>query len=685
MSSDAARAVSRRAYFPHVDGLRCVAVLAVLLFHFGVPGLDGGYVGVDVFFVISGYLITRIIADEVTATGRFGFRDFYARRIRRIVPALLATLAATTLVAVASLPPAELVAYGRSLLASAVSLSNLLFWSESGYFDADSSTKPLLHTWSLSVEEQFYLVWPAFLYLCGRRFGARGLLWGIVFAGAASFLANHAVVAAGRVGYGSDLFFLPQFRVFEFAIGALGCFLGRHLPAARWAREALALAGLGMIAWAVLRLEEGVVFPYTNALAPCVGTLLAILAGGSSRCGALLLGSGPVVWVGRISYSLYLVHWPVVVFVEQYLPAAPWGARFALMALLSLAGAVALHYGVEARFRNPGTGRAKARAVAATLAGSAVLGLAGLAVAASNGMPWRYHHFTPGALAVAVATPAVAATGSGAGGRAGFHPLDAAAIEAGKARRFEDLAAACRIADLADATRCHMDRPSQVLLFGNSHEPDAFNAFNRIYGRDPRVNLINFGTVNDCRIELAADGFSSPTQELDCARRFAVLGSGEFLRRLDVVVYNTHQGFDPVARDLWAVLERIQRANPGIRIVAIGSYLQTTAECASLYNRHGSYDACRQPGFVNYHNPRERVDTTVPQVATLDYLYISKYRLLCGGERLEGCAVSANGEPAFYDQHHLSKGFAQFLGDRIARVHGADLGRIGLPVPDGTQ
>lgn len=669
-------------YLPHVDGLRCLAVLAVLLFHFGVPGLGGGYVGVDVFFVISGYLITGIIVREVTATGRFDFGKFYARRIRRIFPALLATLAATTFLAIASLTPADLAAFGRSLLASAVSLSNFQFWSESGYFDAASKTKPLLHTWSLSVEEQFYLLWPAFLYLCGRLGGRKGLLWGIAVAGLLSFMANHRAVSAGEIGYQSDLFFLPHFRVFEFAIGGLGSFLATRSGLPSWAREAAMLAGLGLIAWSIVHLREGAVFPYANAIAPCLGTLLVILAV-DSRVGDVLLANRWAVWGGRISYSLYLVHWPIVVFVEQYLPTVSWWGKFTLMAALSLLAAVALHYRIEARFRHGGAaanikGR---RVMPAVLLSALVLGGSGVAIASSGGMSWRYRYFTPGSVPQAASAEP---TDRGAS-EPPFSPLDAAMIDAGKARRFHDLAKACRIDMLFNAASCHMQRPSQVLLFGNSHEPDAFNAFNRIYGNDTRVNLISFGTVNDCAIAVDAGGVSSSTEASGCAARFRILNGKDFLDRIDVIVYNAHQGFDPVARDIWAALEAIQTRNPRIRIVAIGSYLQTAMECAALYNKYRSSAACKRSEFVNYHYPDERVISPVPQVKTLDYLYISKYRLLCGGDNLAGCETFANGELAFYDQHHLSRGFAQHLGQRIARVHRADLARIGLPVPEGVE
>ncbi|TCO74894.1 acyltransferase family protein [Chromatocurvus halotolerans] len=147
-------------YRPDIDGLRAIAVLAVVIFHLGVPGFQGGYVGVDVFFVISGYLITSIILAQ-HAEGRFYFTQFYARRVRRLFPPLIATVLATTLGCAVILEPYDMIAYGRSAVATLFSVSNILFFSEAGYWDSASELKPLLHTWSLGVEEQFYLLWPA--------------------------------------------------------------------------------------------------------------------------------------------------------------------------------------------------------------------------------------------------------------------------------------------------------------------------------------------------------------------------------------------------------------------------------------------------------------------------------------------------------------------------------------------
>lgn len=686
MESTTAR---KRSYMPHVDGLRCLAVMSVLLFHFGVPGLGGGYIGVDVFFVISGFLITNIIVDEVLSTSGFSFRNFYSRRIRRIVPALLATLAATTLLALLSLTPADLVAYGRSLAASAASVSNLLFWSESGYFDAASQTKPLLHTWSLSVEEQFYLFWPALIYLCFRWFGRKGLLGGIIVAGLLSYLANHLVASHQHVGYKASLFFLPQYRVFEFAIGATGCFLQGKLPSSRRLHDLMMAAGLALVVHSIATLREGIVFPYANAIAPCVGTLLIILARESTVVGVLFTNRVSV-WIGKISYSLYLTHWPVVVFIAQYLPTADWGIRFAFMALLSLASAVILHYYVEVRFRHAGPSTETRRIVGKAVTAAATLCVLGAVILTSDGMTWRYRLFTPGTLpgsTTLLAISSAAAQGTPAAQAADesvvrpFTPLSSTEIDAGKGRRFTYLPAACHIESLQDRNQCFMDRPVQVLIFGNSHEPDAYNAFHHIFGKDERVNLISFGTVNNCDMKLTATSVSSNTPELACDQRFKVLNDPAFVRQLDIVVYNTHMGFDEVARNLWETMALLLKKNPSLRLVAIGSYLQTSAECSSLYNKHRTYDACKSEEFVNYWAPDERARSPIPEVKTLDYLYISKYELFCTDNRMDTCATFANGEPAFYDQHHLSLGFAEYMGDRIVELHRRDLADLGFPVP----
>jgi peptidoglycan/LPS O-acetylase OafA/YrhL len=279
----------------------------VLAFHIGLTGFRGGFVGVDVFFVISGYLISSIIFAEINSS-RFTITGFYERRIRRIFPALVATLAATSVFAVIYLLPGELIDYAKSMLAATGSASNLYFWWHSGYFSSPTS-KPLLHTWSLAVEEQFYITFPLFLLLV-RRFFPQALRTAVVILFFVSLVTSCLVVSRNP----DTAFYMPYTRAWELLLGtllSLGVF--PRLRSA-WLRNLATLGGIGMIMWSVLLYSQETLFPGLSALVPCVGTALIVWAG---EAGTSLVGSAlswrPVVFVGLISYSLYLWHWPVIV------------------------------------------------------------------------------------------------------------------------------------------------------------------------------------------------------------------------------------------------------------------------------------------------------------------------------------------------------------------------------------
>lgn len=678
-------------YLPHVDGLRAVAVLSVLLYHYQIAGFSGGYVGVDIFFVISGYLITKIIESEIRDTGTFRYRYFYKRRIRRLFPALIFTLAASSLCAFLLFVPEDFVRYGKSLAAAAVSLANFNFWAESGYFDASSHTKPLLHMWSLSVEEQFYLFWPALMVLIWklRSLGAR--VAAIVVLGLASLLLNHLFVHSGRTDFGSTIFFLTPFRAYEFALGALGAMVVDRATRNRFMHEAMTLIGLALIAVSITTLTKDSVFPHLNGVAPCVGTLLVIL-GKESPWAGLLLRNRLMVWIGLISYSLYLAHWPILVFAKYLLfdTASPLGVGLMLVAALATA-AFMFRY-VEAPFRYHPLGGGTNAFYLGNIAILLVAMALGVAMFRSNGWIWRYNVLGPGLLG-ALVKPAPVKTGAAqdvppASGTdsarvtgAGFKPMTASEIDSGKGRRFELLLSACNVLELNNPTRCFLDRPVQILVFGNSHEPDAFNMFHRLYGASPQVNLINFGTVNECDYRVVDGNIAAQTKTLDCDARFAVLNDRKFTNRLTALVYNTHLGFDPVAAGLWDILEVLASRNRKMRLIAIGTFIETTIDCSSIYNRTGSFDACKSEQFVKYFNPRERENSPVRQVKSMDYLYISKDELLCKSDKPTSCAVFGGGEPAFYDTHHLSLGFARHVGDLIAQRYSDQLQALGLPRP----
>lgn len=295
-------------YRPEIDGLRALALLAVLFYHAELKPCSGGFVGVDVFFVISGFLITGMIYESVK-DDRFSFARFYERRARRLLPAALATLFLTSVAATGVFAADHLKAFGASLLHAAISASNFYFWRQSDYFDTSATLKPLLHTWSLGVEEQFYLVWPALVVLLARRTG-RAFWWIILGIGCLSFGATLIVMREDAPA----AFFLTPLRAWEFCVGAL-VVSGRRVRYPGAAKEAMTLSGLGLIVWAVVTYGQETPFPGTAALLPTLGAALTIL-GGDARAMGVLLRNPVSRLIGRVSYSAYLVHWPLIVFYE---------------------------------------------------------------------------------------------------------------------------------------------------------------------------------------------------------------------------------------------------------------------------------------------------------------------------------------------------------------------------------
>ncbi|WP_333903116.1 acyltransferase family protein [Achromobacter insolitus] len=311
-------------YRPDIDGLRALAVLPVVLFHADISPFRGGFVGVDVFFVISGYLITLLLLQDFAAQ-RFSLRHFYVRRVRRIFPALLAVVAFTLLASVFLLLPGELTEVGRATQRVAYFFSNHLFWhTQNDYWQQNSlSNQPLLHTWSLAVEEQFYVVVPWLLALCfwlGRHSNKQGhgrevLLWTLLIA---SLGLSQWLLARDAAG----AFYLLPTRAWELLLGSLlasSTQRSKGIPRSRTLAELAGTIGLGLILWSVFAYTDKTNFPGLNALAPCLGALLIIHAGAWSGGSWVnrLLSLRAIVFIGLISYSLYLWHWPLLVLMRS--------------------------------------------------------------------------------------------------------------------------------------------------------------------------------------------------------------------------------------------------------------------------------------------------------------------------------------------------------------------------------
>jgi len=375
-------------YRADIDGLRAVAVLQVLAYHVDIYRLRGGFVGVDVFFVISGFLISSIILSDLDAS-RFSLGTFYERRIRRIFPALVVMLLGSAVLAYRFCLPMEFVAFGKSLLAATFSVSNVLFLHQSGYFDAPARMKPLLHTWSLGVEEQFYIFLPLFLLVVRRFYSKRQVLLVSVVA-----VLSFAVSVIGAFRSHDATFYLAPTRAWELLLGtllAMNIFPG--ISSALW-RNLTSFLGISLILAAGVAFNSSTPFPGAAALLPCVGAALIIAAG---RSGTSIVGRAlslrPVAFIGMISYSLYLWHWPLIVFQGAngllVKGLAPNGTKVVLIFASVVIATLSWRF-VEQPFRGRGFFLSRSTIFRLASVAAAVLLFLYAGILATGGVPSRY-------------------------------------------------------------------------------------------------------------------------------------------------------------------------------------------------------------------------------------------------------------------------------------------------------
>jgi len=376
-------------YREDIDGLRAIAVLSVIGFHAFPDLVAGGFIGVDVFFVISGFLISGIIAGSLQK-GDFSFARFYARRVRRIFPALILVMAACYLFGWFVLLPDEYEQLGKHIAAGAGFLSNLFYWQEAGYFDNVAGTKPLLHVWSLGIEEQFYIVWPLLLYLVWKRRFDPLIL--VIFVAILSFAANVGTVSDETV----QAFYSPLTRLWELLIGSILVFQ-RQFKIDPWEKvrhatcsvtaNVRSISGVLLIAISVLFIDREEAFPGWWAMLPTLGTFLIISAGPNAWFNRIVLSQRFLVWVGLISYPLYLWHWPLLSFAQIIEGGTPaLGIRIALV-LISIVLAWMTYMLVE----SPVRGGSHSGAKVAVLCGLMIIvGSIGFATYQRDGLPFRY-------------------------------------------------------------------------------------------------------------------------------------------------------------------------------------------------------------------------------------------------------------------------------------------------------
>ncbi len=374
------------AYRPEIDGLRMIAILPVVLYHFDTPGLEGGFAGVDVFFVISGYLIGGILWREYRETGRLSLARFYIRRVKRLAPAFFGMAAIASLVGWFILLPFEFREYGKSLVAATVYLSNILFFRGEGYFDIGADSKVLLHTWSLSVEEQFYIALPLLMLLFARW---KAFLFAAIWV---AFLASLAASIWLTPTNQTAAFYLFHFRAWELLAGvllAMTTFGKAPLKGPGW----ISWLGLSVVSLSFFWINPARGFPGWQAILPVAGTLLLLANGRSDNAVNRLLSMSGPVFVGKISYSLYLWHWPVFVYSNYWRDGYSGWLEAAFWIALSVAFAILSWRFVETPFRQ--ISRPSGRTVLAALAVPSCMALGfGLFAYLQDGFAQRFDQAT---------------------------------------------------------------------------------------------------------------------------------------------------------------------------------------------------------------------------------------------------------------------------------------------------
>lgn len=625
-------------YRPDLDGLRGIAVAAVVAYHLDLPFVTGGFVGVDIFFVLSGFLITRLIAAELRA-GRFSIARFYERRIRRIVPALIFVCACTTVAAMAFLLPDELQRYASSLMAAALSYSNIWFFQHSGYFDPGSGTQPLLHTWSLGIEEQFYVVFPLVL-MAVFRWWPRALGATIWLAFAASLAASIAFLPA----HPTATFYLLHTRAWELLAGSIVALGLLPRPASRAQSEAAAAVGLAAIAVSIFAFSSKTPFPGAAALLPCIGTAMAIWAGeGSSKERPIALGTRfltfrPLMLLGLISYSLYLWHWPLIVFTKILTAERLSGIEQLALATVAICLATGTWYFVEQPFRQRGSAGFTPRAIFR----SGTIAIGALAASASvlvglNGMPQR---FPDAVLQIAAA-------------QADASPLREKCHFHGEGKRSYD--DTCIIGD---------DVAPSVIVYGDSHGAEFSAALGEFAkARHASVRQI---TASGCP---PAAGFTFPADDRCQHYNDGIIDRLTAISPTTVVLATYSLAWDREYPDqFWPSFERtiatLQAA--GHRVVVLGP-VPDHPEASGIPAEVARWTAKgRDPNDFSFKYGAKQVHAVEARLSAIatehGAVFVPVSSELCSDK---SCKPYADGAVLYFDNNHLSMSGAQLIASRL--------------------
>ncbi|WP_147126233.1 acyltransferase family protein [Shimia ponticola] len=618
--------MSKTAYRPEIDGLRSVAVVPVILFHAGYEYFGGGYVGVDVFFVISGYLITCILLRDIAADD-FSIWRFYERRARRILPALLLVMLVTLPFAWAWMTAPLYADFSASLLAVLGFVSNILFWQQSSYFDVAAELKPMLHTWSLAIEEQYYLFFPPLLWLIMRFIGIRGSVAFLVALAAASLVLTETMVRERPVA----VFYLLPFRAWELLAGALCAYA--HVHGTRREVPILALLGLLLTLGPIFVYDANTPFPSLYALVPVLGTVLVILFASPAGLAGRVLANPLAIGIGLISYSAYLWHQPLFAMARIRFDLHPGDLIFLPLSVLALLLAWLSWRFVEQPFR-------KGMSLRPFIA---ITGSAAAMVAAFGALGLLEYQRGYSRLAAIVYTDALIDT------------------EAERALTWSTVLENPELAD--DLASFPEDGSVKLLLVGDSHAKDLFNALYLTEGgASISVRRVTMG--GGCTDRIGAR--FEPTTAQDCFDNL-VRRAGPLLEQADAVLLTKRWVLEDTFPAYLPVF--ISGLEAMGKTVAIGgNTVEYAPDAPMLLRRLARQDALDTVDvaarLAQARTPRvERTNKALQSIAEAASVpYLDKTPLLCSEDGQSCPALTADGHAIYFDYGHLTLAGARNMG-----------------------
>lgn len=638
-------------YRPDIDGLRAVAVLSVVAFHVFPDQIKGGFVGVDIFFVISGYLITQIILSQLNAKN-FSFYDFYSRRIRRIFPSLILIFLTCYVFGWFTLLSDDFKQLGKHIASGSTFISNLILWNESGYFDSSSDAKPLLHLWSLGIEEQFYIVWPFFLWAIWKS--KLNPLFIIVTLAITSFVLNLSRVNQDAIA----TFYAPETRFWELLSGAILAWITLNNKL-MWVQSKyktnffllrilrfrtsiystinnfISLAGLALLIFSIIKLNRTLAYPGAWAALPVIGTILMIVAGPNAWFNRYVLSSWPAVWIGLISFPLYLWHWPILVYTKIISIDLPSFNIRILIITLSVFLAWLTYKFIEMPIR---FGKNMNRKMIALVALILIGGSVGFYTYISNGFGGRpiEKHFST------------------------IFPPEARGLELELRNSYHEYYG------LESSTK------PMIIVIGDSNIPNWSVAISHTVNLE-KYDLLAVSYLG-CNVSIQNGGIiATPFNKeyiKNCYSLETHLNDPSKIHRANSIMLASHQPFKYGPNSFrFKLMEYLHQKTPSAKLIIFGDYFQLNPDqfpsCEKLMQKtlQNAMVCIRKS---NYTRAEDEIKTQPLYPSSLKFSYIDLRNSLCSSGN-ESCPFEYKKVPFMIDSHHLTAAFLMYSLPAIFR------------------